>query len=255
MAESFVGQQLHHAVAGGFPVFCHVQAEHRAQFFARVGVFRRYGGLFGDQYFSAGRDTEARHLAEVQRGFADHFRVDGAVRAQQQRRHFRRFIFIHKVGTLRFQLAVNLVVNAAFDDDRLLGGADHPIIEGFAGDDIFHRVVDIGAAFDKRRAVARAAADGWGAGRIGRTHHAFAAGGEDQRHVFAVHQLRGGFERQLGDAVDAALRRTGRFRRAFDDFNRLPAALTRARMRGEDNGVAGLEGDQRFVDNRRGWVR
>ena len=116
-------------------------------------------------------------------------------------------------------------------------------------------MVDIGAAFDKRRAVARAAADGWGAGRIGRTHHAFAAGGEDQRHVFAVHQLRGGFERQLGDAVDAALRRTGRFRRAFDDFNRLPAALTRARMRGEDNGVAGLEGDQRFVDNRRGWVR
>ena len=195
MAESFVGQQLHHAVAGGFPVLFHVQAEYRAQFFARVGVFRRYGGLLGDQYFSAGRDAESRHLAEVQRGFADHFRVDGAVRTQQQRRHFRRLIFIHEVDALRFQLAVDLVVNAAFDDNRLFGGADHAIIEGFTGDDIFHRVVDIGAAFDKRRAVTRAAADGRGAGGVGRAHHAFAAGGEDQRHVFAVHQFGGGFER------------------------------------------------------------
>jgi acyl-CoA reductase-like NAD-dependent aldehyde dehydrogenase len=33
-------------------------------------------------------------------------------------------------------------------------------------------VVDIGAAFDKCRAVARTAADGRGAGRVGRAHHA-----------------------------------------------------------------------------------
>ena len=84
---------------------------------------------------------------------------------------------------------MNLVVNATFDDDRLFGGANDAVIEGFAGDDIFHRVVDIGAALDKRRAVTRAAADGWRAGGVGGAHHPFTAGRQNQRHLFAVHQL------------------------------------------------------------------
>ena len=189
MAEAFVGQQFHHPVAGRFPVLFHIQAENWTQFFARVRVLVRDGGLLGDQHFSAGRNAEASKLAEIQRSFTHHFRVDGAVRAQKQSRHFGRFTFIHEVGALGFQLAVYFVVNAAFNDDRLLGGADHAIIEGFAGDNIFHRVMNIGAALDKGRSVSRAAADGRGARSIGRAHHAFAAGGQNQRDVFTVHQF------------------------------------------------------------------
>ena len=189
MAEAFVGQQLHDAVAGGFPVLFDVQAEYRAQFFPRVGVGMRYRGLRGNQHPGAGRDAEAGHLAQIERGFTDHFGVDGAVGAQQQGRHFCRFAFVHEVRALSFQFAMHFVVDAAFDDNRLLGGADHAVIEGFTGDDIFHRVGDIGAAFDKRRAVTRTAANGRRAGRVGGAHHAFAAGRQDQRHVFAVHQL------------------------------------------------------------------
>ncbi|MNF65737.1 hypothetical protein D3C84_475120 [compost metagenome] len=137
-------------------------------------------GLLGNQHAGAGGNAKTCQLAEIDRRFAHNFRVDGAVRPQQQGGHFGSLAFVHEVGALSVQFTMNVVVNTAFDDDRLFGGTDHTIIEGFAGDDVFHRLRNIGAAFDEGRTVSRATADGRSAGSIGRTHHAFTTGCQDQ---------------------------------------------------------------------------
>lgn len=80
-------------------------------------------------------------------------------------------------------------------------------------------------------------------------HHAGAA--RRQNDVRFVHQLASQFQAGELDAADDAFRRTRLDRRLVDDARSLRRALLGARMRADEDRVAGLQAQQRLKDRRR----
>src|SRR5690606_1148613 len=104
------------------------------------------------------------------------------------------------------------------------------------------------------RRVTRAHADGRFTGAVGRFHHTRTAGREDQADVRVVHQGVGQLNRRLLDPADQICSRTGSDGRLQNDIRRFVGGVFGTRVRREDDGVTGLQADQRFEDSCGGRV-
>ena len=113
----------------------------------------------------------------------------------------------------------------------------------------------VGGALDERRHVARTDAVGRLARAVRGAHEARAARRQNHADLRPPHQLARAFERRVLHALDQSLRRARRERRAIEQRGRLANALDGRGMRAQHNRVLGFDGNQRFVDGRRGWIR
>ena len=96
--------------------------------------------------------------------------------------------------------------------------------------------------------VARADTEGGLAAGVRGAHHRVATGGENRGDTVVLHQRLGGIHRGLFDPLHTALGRTGRDGRVTHDASGLARARLGAGVEGEDDRVAGLQGDERLED-------
>ena len=153
---------------------------------------------------------------------ADDFGVEGAV-DQDGLADLLGFLGIQEIAASGRELFFDGGIHLLVHNDRLLRGADHPVVEGFGVDDGVDGQQDVSRFIDNGRGVAGAHAQGGLAGGIGRLDHAGAAGREDDVGLLhdRVGQLQGGHV----DPGDDVLGCAGRHRRLQDHTGRLDGTL------------------------------
>ena len=167
--------------------------------------------------------------------------------------HLGSLFVIEEITAGLLQQTLDLVIYAGQNGDMLLGGADHAVIEGLGVNDGFHSHPQVSSLIDDHVAVAGAHADSGGAGGIGRLHHAGAAGCYNEIH--ALHQYIGDLQRGDGDPADDMLRQTRLNGGIPHDLRCGDGAVYRMGVRGEDDGVPGLQRQHDLVDRGGSGVR
>eukprot|EP00976_Prorocentrum_cordatum_P110266 1195165-Prorocentrum_minimum.AAC.2 len=125
--------------------------------------------------------------------------------------------------------------------------------EGSGGSPV-HGRADVSRLVEDSRGVAGADADGGLAGGVGGVHHAGAAGGKDHGDGLVVGNEAAEFEGGLVDPADDVLGGTGLDGRLGEQLAQLGVRVPSAGVGGEDDAVAGLQGDQRLEDDGGGGV-
>lgn len=133
-------------------------------------------------------------------------------------------------------------------DDRLLGGADHAVVEVLREDEVVRHALHVDVVVDVGRGIAGADAQGRLAGRVRGLDHAGAAGREDRGHAGMLHERAGRLDGRVFDPLHAVLRGTCLDGGVTHDARRFDGALLRSRVEAEDNRATGLEGDERLED-------
>ena len=180
--------------------------------------------------------------------------VHGAVGAEQERSEPAAFLLAEEVAALRFACGGDRAFRTAFHHDRLLGGADRPVIESFAGKNALYGERDIRAFFDKGGAVARPDTERGVARGVCCAHHGLPAGCQDDTDVPVGQKGVGGFHCGQLYTADRAFRRTGPAGGLFDDAEGFQDAALCAGMRAYNNRVARFERNQALVHGGRGGV-
>ena len=217
------------------------------KFFGKLDAFH-----LADEDLRLLRHIHARQLRNGVCALSDDLRVQRAV-DQNRVAHFIQLIALEEIAAAALKLRAHFVVDAVQHRHALLRCADHAIVKRLGMDDRVDGQLDIRALVDDDRRVARADAQRRFAGGIRRMHHAGAA--RRQNDVRFVHQLARQFQAGELDAADNAFRRARLNRRLVDDARSLRRALLSARMRADEDRVAGLQAQQRLKDRRRRRVR
>ncbi len=136
----------------------------------------------------------------------------------------------------------------------MLGGTDHAVVEGLGHQDGGDGTLHIGGFVDDDRYVTGTYTDGGFAGGVGGLHHARATGGQDQVDVVVLHQGVGELNRGLVNPADDVFRGTGGNGCIQYQLGCGIGGVLGAGVRGEDDGVAGLQRDQGLEDRGGGRV-
>ena len=215
-------------------------------------VMRGVVGLI-DQNLGVIGNLDPGHFSEAAGGLANSGGLDAVgLGVEEHLGHLGGLVVVEEVAAGFLQQTLDLVIDAGENGDVLLGSADHAVIEGLGVDDGLHSHPQVGALVDNHVAVAGADADGGGAGGVGRLHHTGAAGGHDEIH--ALHQGVGDLQRGNGDPADDVLRQARLNGGVPHDLRRGDGAVHGVGMGGENDGVAGLEGQHDLVDRGGGGV-
>ena len=216
-----------------------------------------FGDLDGlhlaDEDLRLGRDVHARELGDRHGLLADDLRVHGSRLGEDDLADLVELRRLEEVAAAVRELLLDLVVDLVVDDDALLGGADHAVVERLGVDDRAHRELDVAGAVHDGRRVARTDAEGRLAGAVGRLDHRGAARRENAVRFLHEHLRRR--DRGLLDAGDDVLGRARLDGGLVDDHRGVVRALLGARVRADDDAVARLEADERLEDGRGGRVR
>ena len=204
-----------------------------------------------DEDLGALGHLDAGDLGDGVGALADDLGVDGAV-DDDGLADTVQLVALEEVAAAGSELGLDGVVYVGEDSHGLLGGADHAVVEGLGVDDGVDGQLDVGGGVDDDRGVAGADAQRGLAGGVGGGDHARAAGGQDD--VGVVHQLVGELQGGHVDPVDDALGGAGGLGGLADDTGGLGGALLGTRVRGDEDGVAGLQGQQALEDGGGGGV-
>ena len=229
-----------------------VHGEYRRELF--VGkLLTLVGGLhLADEDLGALGNLNACERGDLRGGLADDAGVDGAV-DDDGLADLLQLLAVEEVAAASGKLLAHLFIHLVQHDDRLLGGADHAVVEGLGVNDGVDRQKDVGGVVDDGGGVARADAESRGAGGVGGVDHAGAAGGEDD--VRLLHEKTGHLTGRGADPADDVLGRASGDSCLQDDLGSLDGAALGAVVGADDDAVAGLEGQQRFKDGGGGGVR
>ena len=143
----------------------------------------------------------------------------------------------------------------AVDDHRVGRRAQHAVVEGLAGEDVVGGLGDVGRRLDVARRVARADAVGRLAGRVGGAHQARA-----RRWRGSPTTSRADISACVPASVTVVIQPMAPSgspaARAASCMTTAVArdAARRRRVRADDDGAAGLDGDEQLVDRRRGRI-
>jgi len=255
VADALVEENLDAPLAGGLPVLLDVEREDGAELFARVGVLSAHGRLPGEQHARPRRDLDAGHLRDPERGFADDLGIHRAVSPEDEAADLVGLLRRHEPAALPLELGFDLVRDAAVGHDALLRGANRAVVEGLAVQDAADRLRDVGGLFNVGRAVARPDAQRRISGGIGRPDHRLAARGKDDADVAVLEEGVRGLDGRRRDAADESVRRARGLGRACRHLPGLHDAVFRVRVGADDDGVSGLERNQRLVHDRGGRIR
>ena len=236
---------------GVVKVLCAVHGQHGGELFVGKLLAEIDALDLADEHLVALVDVQTGQLCDLVRGLADDLGVEGAV-DDDGLADLVQLLALKEIAPAGGELGAHLVIDAFGHDHALLGGADHAVVEGLGVDDGVDREQNVRALVDDGGHVARAHAQRRLAAGIGRAHHAGAAGG--QGAVALAHDEVGHLQAGHVDPGDDVLRRAGRHRRLQHDARGLGRALPGARMRGDDDAVAGFQAGQRLENGRGGGV-
>ena len=238
-------------VAGHFDGFFEVLGTEHTQrwreFLVSELVFRAEFQTFTDEDLGGGRHGHTGHGGDLGGRLAHDVGVQGAV-DQQHFTHLVRFVLGEDVAGVGRETLLDLVVDGVDHDDSLLGGTDHAVVEGLGHQDGGDGTLHVGGFVDDDGHVARTHADGGFAGGVGGLHHARATGGQDQVDVVVTHQGIGEFDGGLINPADDVFRRTGSHGCIQYQLGSGIGGVLGTGVRGEDDGVAGLQGDEGLED-------
>jgi len=136
----------------------------------------------------------------------------------------------------------------------LFRSTDRAIVKGFRLENLAHGFLEVCRTFDISRTVTGADTDGRRTGGIGCPHHGGSARGQDHRRIGVAHQVvrrLDGWDRDATDQVFIAARLDDRLP---DDLDRLQDAALSIRVWREDDGIAGLDGDDGLEQSGRGRI-
>ena len=159
---------------------------------------------------------------------------------------------LDEVAAALLELGLDLVIDGVDDGDGLLGSADHAVVERLGVDDGVDGELDVRGIVDDDRGVTGANAQGGLARGVGGLDHTRATGGEND--VDVAHDHVGQLDGRLVDPADDALRSTGLDSCVENELGGGDGALGGCRVRGDDDGVTGLQADERLEDGRGGRV-
>ncbi|MNM26516.1 hypothetical protein D3C81_369800 [compost metagenome] len=232
-----------------------VASQNRAQFLSGQRVLRTYAFQFGNQNLGSCRYLDSAHFGDLRSGLTYDCRVNCAfLNVHSAVGQLGSFFFINEVAAIRDHLLLHLVEDGFFNNNSLLGCADHAVVESFGKDDVGNRLVDVRALLDEGRNVTRAYAESRFAAAVCRFNHCSTACCQDQSHVRIVHQGVGFVHRRLFDPLDAVLRSAGFYRCIMQDFCRRGTTSLRRRVETEYNRITCLNGNQRFEHRGGCWV-
>ncbi len=209
---------------------------------------------FDDEDGGVGRDREAGHGSDFGGRLADAGGIDGPVGGDQEFAEGLLLFGVAEVGFACLEGGEDAIFQGLLGDDGLLAGADGAVVEGLAFDDFGDGVGDVGRAFEQDGNVAGPDAEGRFAAGVGGVHDAVSAGGEDDAGALVAHQGVGAVEAGVAEALDDVFGGAGFESGAIEEAGGGAGAADGARVRAEDDGVAGFEGDQDFVDGGGGGV-
>ena len=150
------------------------------------------------------------------------------------------------------ELGLGFLVDALFDDNGLLGSADHTVIEGLGMDYRVDSQLDVGGLVDDGGSVARAYADSGLAAGISALDHSGTAGRKDDVSLF--HNEGGHFQRGDVYPADDIFGSARSHRSLIDDARSLDGALLGSRMGRDDDAVPCFEAEHCFEDRGRGGI-
>ena len=210
------------------------------------------GGDLGDQDLGLGGNLDAGELGDLGGSHAGDAVIEGAVLEHGGTQGLHLGTLLDEVAAALLELGLNLVIDGVDDGHGLLGSADHAVVEGLGVDDGVDGEQHVGGVVDDDRGVTGANAQGGLARGVGGLDHARATGGEDDVDVAHDHvgQLDGGDI----DPADDALGGAGLDGGVKHELGGGDGALGGSRVRGDDDGVAGLQADQRLEDRSGGGV-
>ena len=216
---------------------------HAPDAFGRVVVDA--GAVRGDEEFAVFGDGEACGLGHVQGGEGDGVGQAVAFGVPHDIAHRLLFLRGHEVAADRDQFLDGGVPDAFVDDDVAVRRAAGAEVGGLGAHGVERGLVEIlrGGFVPDHGGVAGAYRVGRGAGHVGAAHDALPAGGDDQ--VAFGHQGLGEAFVDLAfvaDDLDEVFRGADAFEAFAHQFDGLAAGLEGARVRGEDDGVARLDG-------------
>ena len=252
VAHAAVVQQGRAQFAGFVPVFHHIKAQQRGELFFGERILGANALFVRNKQAGSRRHVNASHMGDAEGIAAHNGGVHAAVAAFHDALDLFELFASQEVAALRFKRSANLVGNARFGDNGLLGSADGAIVKGLAAHDLAYGIFNIGAAFNVGRHVARAHTQSRCTGAVSGLDHAGAASGQNK--IRNLHQFVGAFNGRHADAADQIGRNMAATQGALNDFNSLGYAVAGAGVRRKHNGVAGLERNKRLVNNRRGGV-
>ena len=248
MAHAAVVQKRNAQFAGFAPVFNHIESQQRGELFLAERILGTNALFVGNQQTGALRHFDASDTRDAQSVAAHDGGVHAAVAAFHNLLDLGELVAREEVAALGFHGGAHLVGNAGIRNDGLLRSADGAVIEGFAAHDLGHGVFNIGGTFDVGRHVASAHAQSGRAGAVSCLDHAGAASGQDK--VADLHELIGAFDGRHADAAHEIGGHMAGTQGALDGLHSFGDAVAGAGVRGKHNGIARLERDKRFIDNR-----
>ena len=241
MAVAAVGDEPLGLVQGIRKIRSPVHGQDRGELF----VGKSFGQLdtfhFTDQDLCSLRNLHTGKLGDGVGGLADNLGVQRAVN-ENGIADLIGFFGVQNIAAAICELGLGGFVDAVQQDDGLLGGADHAVVEGLGMDDGVDCQLQISGIVDDGGSVAGADADGGLTGGIRCLHHTGAAGGQDDVRFLhdQIAQLQRGSVNPADDALGRACFHSG----FQDDLCGFNGALLCPGMGADDHAVAGLQGDQ-----------
>ena len=161
-------------------------------------------------------------------------------------------VSLEEVAATVCEFLLYLLINRLQHGYRLLGGTDHTVVKGLGMDNGADSHLDVRGLVNDYRRVACAYAQSRLAGRIGSSHHAGTAGGQDS--VCVTHNFLGQLQGGYINPSDDAFRCAGLHSSLQYNPGCLNGAVLCPGMGGNDNGVSGLQRDQGFKNSGRSGV-
>ena len=238
-------------IEGVLKAFGLIHGENGRQLLVGKFLARFHGRHLPHQHLRILGHLEARKRGDGMRALSDDLRVQRAV-DDNGLSHLLRLGRGQEIRAAKLHLLFEFRIDFLCHDYRLLGGADHTVIEGFRMKNGRDGQRNIGGSIHHRGCIARAHADRGLARGIRRLDHARSA--RRQNRVRLPHhrarKSHAGLVYPADDLVGSARLDGG----LQHHFRRLDRAFFRAGMRGNNQPVPRLETDQRLKNRRGGGI-
>ena len=163
-----------------------------------------------------------------------------------------KLLTVQEVAAAISELLLDLVINAVKNGNRLLGSADHTVIEGLGVNDGANCKLNVSGIVDDSRGVTRTNAQSRLTGRVSCVNHTWATG--CQNDVSVAHDCCSHINCRSWYPVDNTLGAAGLLGSIANNTSGSNGALFCAWMWGNDNGVSCLQSKKCLKDCGRSWV-
>ena len=159
---------------------------------------------------------------------------------------------MQEVAAAISKLLLNLVIYAVKNGNRLLGSANHTVVERLGVNDGADCKLDICSIVDDNRSVTRSNAKSWLTRRVSCVNHTWATGCQDD--IGVAHDCCSHINGRSWYPVDNALGAAGLLGSIANNTSGSNGALFCAWVWGNDNGVSCLQGKKCLKDCSRSWI-